>query len=141
VIAILEDDPGRIEAMRECLRRCGAGLQVISFDNAPDMIEWLRGQAKAISLICLDHDLGPNRIRNGEAFDPGTGRDVVDYLATRTPICPVLIHTTNSLAVPGMAMMLDDSGWVHSRVIPHDDLEWIGEDWMPAVKEALSTGR
>ena len=89
-------------------------------------------------LICLDHDLGSNRVRNGEAFDPGTGRDVADYLATREPACAVIIHTTNHLADPGMAMVLEDSGWEQQRVVPYNDRQWIREVWIKAVSELLT---
>ena len=110
---------------------------VVTFDNAPDMIDWLTNHLDDASLICLDHDLGPNRSRNGSVFDPGTGRDVADYLASRRPVCPILIHTTNSMAAPGMALVLEDSGWRHSRVVPYNDLEWVSQEWIDEVSKAL----
>jgi CheY-like chemotaxis protein len=136
-IVILDDEPERIRAMRECLSSRLPRYRVVTFDNAPDMIGWLKRHVEDACLICLDHDPGPNRSRNGDVFDPGTGRDVAEYLATRRPICPVLIHTSNSLAAPGMAMVLDDSGWVHSRVYPYNDLEWVSADWVDEVGKAL----
>jgi hypothetical protein len=92
------------------------------------------------ALICLDHDLGPNRQRGDEIFDPGTGRDVANYLASRKPVCPVLIQTTNSLAAPGMVMALEDAGWGYSRVVPYDDLEWVRRWWIVKVLEILNSG-
>jgi len=80
------------------------------FDNAPEMIDWLAIHCREAVLICLDHDLGPNRSRDGVSFDPGTGRDVADCLSTCAPICPVIIHTTNHLAAPGMMRVLEESG-------------------------------
>jgi hypothetical protein len=136
-IAILDDEPERIREMLGCLNGCISDCEIISFDNAPDMIAWFAEHLQDVQLICLDHDLGPNRQRGGEVFDPGTGRDVADYLATRTPVCPVLVHTTNSLAAPGMAMVLDDSGWKNARVVPYNDLLWISEAWIFEVREAL----
>jgi FixJ family two-component response regulator len=132
-IVILEDDSERIREMIRCLSKRSPGVEVVTFDNARDMIEWLKGHLEEAMIICLDHDLGANRFRNGELFDPGTGRDVSDYLATRKPVCPILIHTTNSMAAPGMAMVLDDSGWCHSRVVPYCDLEWISDAWIVDV--------
>jgi len=137
-IAILDDEPERIQEMIRCLNGCLPDCQVVSFDNAPDMIGWLSKHLEGGQLICLDHDLGPNRQRDGDVCDPGTGRDVADYLATRTPVCPVLVHTTNSLAAPGMAMVLDESGWKNARVVPYNDLEWIERAWVYEVKEALA---
>lgn len=59
------------------------------------MIAWLTNNLSSVTLISLDHDLGPNRERKGEVFDPGIGREVVDFLVSQKPTCPVIIHTTN----------------------------------------------
>lgn len=136
-IVILEDDPDRTRELCGCLHDRFATHGVVVFDNAPDIIEWLRDHLEEAVLICLDHDLGPNRLRGGEVCDPGTGRDVVDYLADRRPCCPVVIHTTNSLAVPGMTMALEDTGWSWSRVVPYNDLEWVRGEWIGCVAECL----
>lgn len=136
-IAILEDDEWRATAMRDRLAESFPHYDPVFFDNAPDMIEWLRNNLTSTVLISLDHDLGPNRIRNGEVFDPGTGQDVVNYLSTQKPICPVIIHTSNYLAAPGMELMLNDSGWMNSRIIPLNDLEWIEYAWIPEIRKYL----
>lgn len=140
-IAILDDEPERIAAMRPRLARLCPAYDVAEFDNAPDMVEWLRDRLPETVLICLDHDLGPCRIRHATAFDPGTGRDVADYLSTVSPVCPVLIHTTNSLAAPGMVRVLEESGWTISRVSPYEDLLWIGEVWASEVRRLLRTAQ
>jgi hypothetical protein len=136
-IVILEDNPDRIEEMTRCLENSFPKCRLVIFDNAPDLIGWLQDHLDEVDLICLDHDLGPNRKRDGEVFDPGTGRDVADYLATRKPVCHVLIHTTNSLAAPGMEMVLGDAAWAYSRVYPMDDLKWIQTHWIEDVSKVL----
>jgi hypothetical protein len=136
-IVILEDDLDRIHEMRVCLSDKFPEIEIIVFDNAPDMINWLKEHLEKAIIICLDHDLGPNRFRHGDPFDPGTGRDVADYLATRQPSCHILIHTTNSMAAPGMEMVLADSGWSHSRVLPYCDLEWIKDSWIVDVLKMI----
>jgi hypothetical protein len=136
-IAILEDEGVRTAAMRVRLRESFPQYNCVFFDNAPDMIQWLHDHLRSTGLISLDHDLGPNRIRNGEAFDPGTGQDVVNYLATKQPLCPVIIHTANYLAAPGMELMLNESGWACSRVIPVNGLEWIDSAWVPKIRKYL----
>ena len=137
-IAILEDDAARTYEFSACIRECFPDYKIEVFDNAPDMIRWLPQYLSDTRLICLDHDLGPNRLIGEQPFDPGTGRDVADYLATRQPICPVLIHTTNSLAAPGMQLVLDDAGWQCLRIVPYNDLEWVRGSWLEMVGEALS---
>ncbi len=123
--------------MVQALSRHLPDIAPATFDNAPKMIEWLEEHLDRCRVICLDHDLGPNRTRDGNVFDPGTGRDVVDFLATRVPECPVIIHTTNSLAAPGMETALEESGWRCFRVVPYPDLAWIGEWWIEQIQKAL----
>jgi hypothetical protein len=90
-----------------------------------------------IIAIGLDNDL--ELIRNGEGrlLDPGCGREVAEYLAGRTPICPVVIHTTNSDAAVGMERVLGEAKWTTYRVTPHGDLEWIGSEWFRAIRRAI----
>ena len=136
-IAVLEDDLRRTQQMVQLLREFFPEYKVTSFDNAPDMISWLGDNLNGVKLICLDHDLGANRILSGVIDDPGTGRDVADYLATQKPVCPVLIHSSNVMAAPGMMMVLEDAGWPCSRLSPFNDLEWVRAAWIGDVKEAL----
>jgi hypothetical protein len=132
-IVVLDDDERRQQAMRACLVWDFASYGHRFFDNAPDIIAWLRDHLQEAVLISLDHDLGPNRERDGRVFDPGTGRDVADFLATQPPQCPVILATTNSLARPGMELVLQDAGWTCVNVIPFGDLEWIENVWRGAL--------
>lgn len=136
-IALLDDEPDRINAMVPLLVVSFPELSIVAFDNAPDMSAWLADHVCECALVCLDHDLGANRIRNGNTFDPGTGRDVANFLAMQPSRCPVLVHTTNSYAAPGMALALSDAGWSCTCITPYDDLTWIGESWIEAVLRLL----
>ncbi len=136
-IAILDDESERIQAMLPLLARRYSQYEVAVFENAPNMIEWLRAHLDGVRLLSLDHDLGPNQMRRGTVFDPGTGRDVADFLATNPPRCPVILHTTNRLAAPGMQRVLEDAGWMVSHVVPYGDLEWVGETWIREVGRAV----
>jgi hypothetical protein len=136
-IAILDDDERRCLTMREHALFVVPYAELHFFDNAPDLIEWFKVELSDLDLISLDHDLGPNRERDGEVFDPGTGRDVVDYLCSCRPVCPVLIHSSNSTAAQGMHFALEDAGWQNERVFPFDDVEWIAGEWRSAVAGKL----
>lgn len=136
---ILDDTAARVVEMRKVLAEVLPTFGVVAFDNAPDCIEWLPAGLADAALLCLDHDLGPTREpRPGsgtdERFDPGIGRDVADVLATYPPVCPVIVHSSNSLAVPGMLRVLGESGWPCSAVMPSDDLRWIPTDWRREVE-------
>ena len=133
VIAILEDDDRRTAAMRGEIRRLLPEADAVFFDNAPDMVAWLKDTPPAVRLICLDHDLGPNRKRGGREFDPGIGRDVADFLATQEPCCPVLIHSSNTEGAYGMQFTLEEAGWSVERVFPFDDLAWVEAQWSGRV--------
>ena len=133
----MDDDDERLSSMNALIGKDYPDYETVLIDNAPDTVEWLKENLSSAVLISLDHDLGPNRERDGETFDPGTGRDVVDYLVTENPICPVIVHTTNHVARDGMIFALEGSGWKTSFVIPHDDLEWIHGIWKAEIENYL----
>ena len=137
-ILVLDDDEDRVATMMKVLAGRFDQFKHVFFDNAPETIAWLKDNLKDVALICLDHDLGPNRQFGDGQFDPGTGRDVVAYLVSQTPHCPVIVHTTNSWAAPGMEMALKEAGWKCSRVIPSADLKWIGTVWVRKLKKFIS---
>src|SRR5262249_54281609 len=109
-------------------------------------IDWLRQPGVRLALLCLDHDLGPNRRRDGEVFDPGTGRDVVDYLLTWEPACPVIVHSSNGPAAAGMRQALKEAGWVHARDVPLNVVGWVEPPGRamarkPPAPQAATTGQ
>lgn len=124
--------------MRSLVSDSYPDYEIMLFNNAPDTIEWLKGNITSVVLMSLDHDLGPNREWDGHVFDPGTGRDIVDYLVTQKPICPVIVHSTNYLARDGMIFALEGSGWKASFVMPYNDLEWIQGAWGEEIKKRLN---
>jgi hypothetical protein len=137
-IAVLEDEERREQVMRSLLAE-HPQFQAQFFDNAPDMINWLGSHLAEVVLICLDHDLGPNRQRSGQVFDPGTGRDVVDFLIQHSPQCPVIVHTSNGFSAPGMMFAFEYANWTAIRVVPYNDLDWVTQAWAKAVKTNLPT--
>ncbi|HEY9835822.1 MAG TPA: cyclic-phosphate processing receiver domain-containing protein [Vampirovibrionales bacterium] len=145
IIAILEDDPGRIQIMEKRLKESFPDCSAIFFNNAPDMITWLKSHLHECLLLSLDHDLGPSWERSGQLFDPGIGRDVVDYLITQSPECPVILHTSNSDAEIGMEMALKGANWHCERVIPSHSLEaidswdWIDSEWADTLKRLIQS--
>jgi hypothetical protein len=139
-ILILEDTAARVGEMRIVMRELLSEYEPVVFDNVPDLLQWMEEHLAEVSLICLDHDLGPTRSRDGQAFDPGIGRDVVDVLGMRAPVCPVIVHSSNSIAVPGMLRVLREAGWRCSAVMPSDDLRWINTDWRSEINWYLRNG-
>ena len=142
-VAILDDTDARVVEMRAVVRDVLPRFAVVAFDNVMDFVDWLPGGLGEAVLISLDHDLGPTREpreAGGGRFDPGIGRDAADVMALYPPTCPVIVHSSNSLAVPGMLRVLRESGWPCSAVMPTDDLRWIPTDWKREVEWYLEGG-
>jgi hypothetical protein len=72
--------------------------------------------------------------------DPGTGRDISNYLETQKAVCPVIIHTTNSFGRDAMKYALQDSGWEATAILPTPEISWIQSSWFKVVKQLLLKG-
>jgi hypothetical protein len=131
-IAILEDDQSRIAEMSGWLAEALPEFDHKFFEDAGEMIQWLGENLRDVALIALDHDL-PLRTIERRLVDLGTGRQVVDYLATISPTCPVLVHSSNVIAAQGMIAVLHKAGWEHARVHPHEDVAWVRSAWAEQV--------
>ena len=136
-IIILEDNAERRAVMERCLRDRFHQFGIVFFDAAAPMKEFCDHHWQEILLIALDHDLELQPGPDGHCIDPGTGREMADYLASKSPAFPVILHTTNSDAAVGMEMVLRDAHWETHRVVPMGDLEWIPNMWFRTVRRDL----
>ena len=137
IIAILEDNPERRRAMQASAGDRLYTFETRCFQNPKDILDFLDGHLEETIAISLDHDMELTIERDGLLSDPGTGRDVADFLATKAPTCPVIIHSTNSSAALGMERVLRDADWTTIRVAPWGDLEWIEAEWVKALRNAI----
>src|SRR5688572_13139436 len=137
MIVILEDNEDRQVLMRECLQSGQSPFSVHFFKTATEAIAWLRSHLRETVFIALDHDLELVEGTDQQFLDSGTGRDVADYLATLTPVCPILIHTTNVFAGIGMETVLKEAGWRTKRIVPYGDMDWVRESWFPLASKLL----
>ena len=136
VIAILEDDDERARRMRDTIKNNFPDLIFMLFNNATDMVLWLRDSLHSIRLMSLDHDLELSKKENSE---PGTGRDVVDFLIGENPVCPIIIHTSNVMGGDAMQGELEALDWGTYRILPFGS-RWIETEWLEKVREFLKTG-
>lgn len=137
VVAILEDNSDRRTIMRRCLSDRFYTFEHRFFDNAHEMVRFLESELDGCIAIALDNDLEMIEASDGHLIDPGSGRDVVAHLLTREPMCPVIIHTTNTDAAAASMENLKEAGWTVRRVIPFDDMAWIESDWFYAMRRAM----
>ena len=138
LVAILDDDINRRTAMERGLKQVLPEVSIELFDSAPDMIAWLARHIDDVGLASLAHDLGPSRFRDGMLFDPGTGRDVTDFLVEMDRPFPVVVHTPKSSEGKRMVTMLEHVGWPCVRLEATNDPEGVGSEWGPRVVELLS---
>jgi hypothetical protein len=138
LVAILDDDKDRCVEMAKSLTQAVPEAELEYFDNAPDMIAWLARHLDNVALVSLTHDLGPSRFRDGMLFDPGTGRDVTDFLVEMERTFPVVVHTPAGSRNRDMLLPLEHAGWPCSRIESKKNIEWIRTGWTPQVAKLLS---
>ncbi len=136
-IVILEDNADRQAVMRACIADRFYTFDAHFFDDAREAIRFLDAHLADTVAISLDNDLELKTGPDGRSIDPGEGRDIADFLATRAPVCPVIIASTNSFAADAMENALREAGWKTRRIIPFDDTEWIKTDWFFALRRAI----
>ncbi len=136
-IAILEDNLDRQAIMRACLADRFYMYEAHFFDDSCEMIRFLERNLDETLVIALDNDLELKPGPDGRPVDPGSGCHVAEFLASRLPVCPVVIHTTNAIAGTKIDELLRQAGWTTRRVVPFDDMNWIQTDWFPAIRRAI----
>lgn len=132
-ILILEDDENRIAGFQKAVPELG-DFNLKIWRDAPSMIAECEQFFPHAALFCLDHDLNP---QPGATADPGTGLDVAQFLADFLPVCPVLIHTSNTERAYSMQNELRFSGWMVDRVGPIGT-DWIPTTWLRCARELLA---
>src|SRR6266404_5365435 len=133
-ILILEDNDERIAAFRRAVATLGDGFGLKAWRDAPSMIAECEAFFPTAALISLDHDLNP---MPGATVDPGTGVDVARFLGDFLPVCPVLIHSSNTDRVYSMHNELRFAGWMVDRVGPLGT-DWIETSWLRTARQLLS---
>ncbi len=133
-VLILEDNDERIAAFQQAVATLGDGFELKVWRDAPSMIAECEAFFPTAALISLDHDLNP---MPGAIADPGTGVDVARFLGDFIPVCPVLIHSSNTDRVYSMHNELRFAGWMVDRVGPMGT-DWIGTSWLRSAQRLLA---
>ncbi len=133
-ILILEDNDERIAAFRKAVAAVGPDLELKVWRDAHSMCGECETFFPSAVLISLDRDLNP---APGETADPGTGVDVARFLGDFLPMCPVLIHSSNTDRAWSMHNEFRFAGWMVDRIGPLG-AEWIETSWLRRVRELLA---
>ena len=133
-ILILEDNDERIAAFEKAVASLGGDFDLKIWRDAHSMIAECAEFFPSAPLICLGHDLNP---QPDASTDPGTGLDVARFFGDFLPVCPVLIHSSNTDRVYSMLNELRFSHWIVDRVGPLGN-DWIETTWLRRVRELLA---
>jgi hypothetical protein len=133
-ILILEDSESRITGFKQAVAQLDEPYELKIWNDAPSMIAECEQFFPKAALISLDHDLNP---QPGAVAHPGTGMDVAQFLADFLPVCPVLIHTSDTNRAYSMQNELRFAKWMVNRVEPVG-ISWIEATWMKRVRELLA---
>jgi ADP-ribosylglycohydrolase len=130
-VLLLEDHPDRRAVFESVVPSLGEGWTLKTWSEAWKMIAECGEFLGSTALISLDHDL----VRQpGVLWDPGCGLDVARHLAGLMPICPVIIHSSNTDASWSMHNELRFAGWRAERVGPSGE-DWIRTTWLDKARE------
>jgi ADP-ribosylglycohydrolase len=133
-ILILEDNDERIADFTKAVHELGDSYEVKFWRDVHSMCKECEAFFPTTVLVSLDHDLNP---APGATVDPGSGLDVAKFLADFIPVCPVLLHSSNTDRVYSMHNEFRFAGWTVDRVGPLGD-GWVATSWQPRVRELLS---
>jgi hypothetical protein len=133
MILLLEDNSERLERFGATLRQVAPAMRLVTWRSARVMVREVEGFLPSAALISLDHDLDPPA---DDADDPGDGLEVAKFLALRPPVCPVIVHTSNTERGLWMMGEFELAGWRHRRVAPIGD-DWIERDWARVARRLL----
>ena len=132
-IVILEDNEERIAHFTEAVQQLGDGYEVKFWRDAHSMCKECEAFFPTTALVSLDHDLNS---APGGSGDPGCGLDAAKFLADFLPVCPVLLHSSNTDRVYSMLNEFRFAGWTVDRVGPLGT-GWIATSWLPKAREML----
>ncbi len=135
MLVMLEDDHERVERFTATLKAVDPSMALMVWRSARRMIREVETFLPAARLISLDHDLEPGE---GETEDRGDGIDVAKFLAARPPVCPVIIHSSNSSRSDWMIGEFELGAWRYKRVAPIGD-DWIESYWRAVVAQLRRT--
>lgn len=138
LLLILDDDRARLRGFDEIMPRLGKEWGLMAWRDAPSMIAELDLLLGKAQLISLDHDLYKDSPADP---DPGSGRMIANLLSQREPVCPVIVHSTNTDAAWGMFNELTSGGWNVKLVHHVNQYAWIEELWLPVATQLVDAGR
>ena len=132
-IMILEDNSDRIRDFKAAVDSLGPEFRLRLWHDAPTMMAECLPVLPECCLISLDHDLHP---MPGATCDPGNGLEVAELLGQQEPVCPVIIHTSNTERRWSMYNEFRFGQW-QVEIVPPVGERWIHRSWLPRARELI----
>ena len=132
-VLILDDKSERRAEFERLAPTLGDDFEVLIWDDANRMQKECERFLSRAALISLENDLDG---KPGACSDPGTGLDVAKFLAEKKPVCPVIVHTSNTDRSFSILNELRFADWRVDRVGPFGE-RWIEKYWARKAKEML----
>jgi hypothetical protein len=140
-VLILEDKPEHQAEFERLAPTLGEEFEVLIWDDANRMRSECERFLPRAALISLEHDLD---CQPGTRVDPGSGLDMAKFLgldmakflAEKRPVCPVIVHTSNTDRSYSILNELRFADWRVDRV-GQVGQQWIEKYWTAKAKELL----
>lgn len=130
-LLILDDSNDRLDQFHSILKTWPEKIALTHWRTAIDFIAQVSSHLSAADLISLDHDL-----YSDDDCDPGDGLDAARFLAGVTPVCPVIVHSSNVDRALQMVGVLENAKWSVQRVGAVGP-NWIGRDWSIVARSLM----
>lgn len=122
---ILDHDPARLRALEAIIHRILPAHQVSKLSKASTFIETYLQVGHQTELLALGHAILPDP----DEDNLGNGELVARLLSGLSPTAPVILHSSDQVAVQRMWKSLKQGGWPVRRVVPSPTWDWIGRDY------------
>ncbi len=118
-ILVLEDDEKRIRQFLQATKGLGDNYEGKVWRNAYTMRSECEDFFPSAALISI-----PDRL-------------IASFLAECRPVCPIIIHTSNTDQAASMENDLRFADWITESIVPTGE-NWIEEKWLKRVRDLLA---
>jgi ADP-ribosylglycohydrolase len=133
-ILILESRQECIAGFQKAVAELGDDSQLRTWRDARSMIAQCAECFPNTALISLDYEL--NQSQPDAAIELGTGLDVAGFLGDFLPVCPVVIHSSNTDGASSILKELRTARWTVEQIAPFGT-DWIERRWLRRVRELV----
>ena len=125
-IHILENRDNRVAEFQKAVAELGSDFQLRLWQDVHSMIAGCAECFPNAALFSLDCELDR---RPGVDIRPGAGLDLARFLGDFPPVCPVVIHSSNTEGARAVLKELRSARWMVEHIAPLG-ADWIERRWL-----------